>query len=176
MMDEQTIRLLLRVTARVSFLFFLSAFAGAAVSRLWPAPITRWLEENRRGWILAFAASHTVHLTLILALATKLGSAEFLRQVGGWVTLVLGGVGYPLIYGLAVAAAFPNGTKWLRSPGFQALAYYLIWIVFARAFIRRSVHFAFYVPFAFAAIAALLLRLLAAQQARKVAALSTVSR
>jgi methionine sulfoxide reductase heme-binding subunit len=175
-MDEQTIRLLLRITARVSFLFFLSAFVGAALSRLWPAPITRWLDENRRGWLLAFAASHTVHLTLILALATKLGSPEFLRQVGGWVTPVLGGVGYLLIYGLAAAAAIPNGTKWLRSPGFQAFAYYLIWTVFARAFVRRSVHSAFYVQFVFAAIAALSLRLLAGQQARKLAALSTVSR
>jgi sulfoxide reductase heme-binding subunit YedZ len=176
MMDEQTIRLLIRVTARISFLFFLSAFVGDAVSRLWPAPITRWLDENRRGWILAFAASHTVHLTFILALTMKLGSTEFLRQVGGWMVPVVGGIGYLFLYGVAVAAAFPGSVKWLGSPRFQTFAYYLIWFVFANAFVRRSVHLAFYVPFAFVAIAALLLRLLAAQQARKLAALSTVSR
>jgi hypothetical protein len=176
MMDEQTIHLSLRITARISFLFFLGAFVGAAISRLWTAPITRWVDENQRGCILAFAASHTVHLTLILALAMKLGSAEFLRQVGGWLVPVVGGIGYLLIYGLAATAAFPAGAKWLRSPRFQAFAYYLIWIVFSRAFVRRSVHSTFYLPFAFAAIAALLLRLLAALQARKVGALSVVPR
>ena len=123
MMNEQTIHLLLRVTARVSFLFFITAFVGAAISGLWPAPITRWLDENRRGWILAFAASHTVHLTLILALAIKLGSGEFLRQVGGWVVPVLGGIGYLFIYGLATVAAFPGSVKWLASPRLQAFAY-----------------------------------------------------
>ncbi len=175
-MDEQTIRLLLRFTARVSLLFFLGAFVGVAVSRLWPAPITRWLDETRRGWILAFAASHTVHLALIVALAMKLGSTEFLRQVGGWVTPMVGGTGYLFIYGLAADAAFPSSMKWLRSPRFQAFAHYLIWTVFARAFVGRAVHSVFYLPFALAVMAALALRLLAAKQARKVTALSTVSR
>ncbi len=176
-MDEQTIHLLLRATARISFLFFLGAFVGLALSRLWPAPITRWLDENRPRWILAFAASHTVHLALIVALAMKLGSTEFLHQVGGWVTPLVGGAVYLFIYGLAAAAAFPSSMKRLRSPRFQAFAHYLIWTVFASAFVGRSVHSVFYLPFALAVMAALALRLLAAKQARKKGhGLSTVSR
>ena len=173
-MDAQTIHLWLRLTARVSFLFFLGAFVAAALFRLWPSPATGWLAAKRDRSILGFAASHTVHLSFIAVLAIKLGSTEFLRQIG-WVPLVVGGTVYLFIYGLAAAAAFPNSVKPFRSPRFQAFALYLIWTIFALGFASRAVRSAFYLPFALAVMAALALRLLAAKEARKIAALSTAS-
>jgi methionine sulfoxide reductase heme-binding subunit len=68
MMDEMTIRVVIRTTARISFVLFLGAFLGNALYGLVPAPATRWLKANKDGLTLGFAGSHTVHLAFILAL------------------------------------------------------------------------------------------------------------
>ena len=68
MMDETTIRVAIRATARISFVLFLGAFLGDALYRLMPAAATRWLKANKDGFTLGFAGSHTVHLAFIFAL------------------------------------------------------------------------------------------------------------
>jgi len=68
MMDETTIRVAIRATARISFVLFLSAFLGNAFYSLVPAASTRWLKANKDGFTFGFAGSHTVHLAFILAL------------------------------------------------------------------------------------------------------------
>lgn len=173
-MDRQTILLLLRITARVSFLFFLCAFVASALARLWPSSLTRWLDGNKRAWVLSFAASHTVHLALIILLAMNLGRAQFVHNVH-WHAIIIGGSAFVLIYALAAAAAFPNSVKPLQSPRFQAFAYYLFWTIFALAFVGSALRSMFYLPFALAAVAALALRLLAAQRAKKGAAFAAAS-
>jgi sulfoxide reductase heme-binding subunit YedZ len=174
-MDAQTIHLMLRVTARITFLFFFCAFTAPALLTMCPAPSTRWLAERRRRWVLAFAASHTVHLAFIIALAMKPGSMGSVRQFG-WVTLVGGGTVYLFIYALAAAVAFPAKAGCVLSPRFLSFAYYPIWFVFASSYVAGAVRSAFFLPFAVAAITALLLRLLAARQTRRAPALSMVSR
>jgi hypothetical protein len=49
MMDETTIRVAIRATARISFVLFLGAFLGDALYRLMPADATRWLKVTRMG-------------------------------------------------------------------------------------------------------------------------------
>jgi methionine sulfoxide reductase heme-binding subunit len=172
-MEAQTIHLLLRVTARISFLFFLGAFTAPALFAVWPAPVSRWLSEKRRSWILAFAASHTVHLALIVTLAMKLRGTAFLHQVG-WVTLIGGGTVYAFIYVLAAAAASPAGVGRVLSPRFLAFVHYLIWFIFASSFVEGAVRSVFYLPFAATAITALGLRLFRAWQTGRTPALSTI--
>src|ERR1700730_10068122 len=46
MMDEMTIRVALRTTARISFVLFLGAFLGNALYRLLPAAFTR-----KQSWV-----------------------------------------------------------------------------------------------------------------------------
>src|SRR3974377_383352 len=48
-MDEMTIRVAIRTTARISFVLFLGAFLGNALYCLVPAPATRWLKANKDG-------------------------------------------------------------------------------------------------------------------------------
>jgi hypothetical protein len=73
MMDETTIRVAIRATARISFVLFLGAFLGDALYRLMPAAATRWLKAHKDGFTLGFAGSHTVHLAFILALMAAIG-------------------------------------------------------------------------------------------------------
>ena len=64
--DEMTIRVALRTTARISFVLFLGAFLGNALYALVPIPATRWLKANKNAFTLGFAGSHTVHLCSFL--------------------------------------------------------------------------------------------------------------
>ena len=173
-MERDSILLLLRVTARVSFVFFLCAFVAPALARLWPGSFARWLDAKRRAWVLLFAASHTVHLAFIICLVNNLGARQFVRNLHLH-GIIVGGGAFVLIYLLAVAALFPNGVKPLQSPRFQAFAYYLFWLIFAIAFGGSVMKAWFYVVLALAAVAVLVVRLVAAQRAKKAAAVAAAA-
>lgn len=49
-MDEMTMRVAIRGTARISFFLFLGAFLGDSIYRLMPAAATRWLKANKDGF------------------------------------------------------------------------------------------------------------------------------
>ena len=54
-MDETTIRVAIRATARISFVLFLGAFVGNALFCVMPSAATRWLKANKDGFILEIA-------------------------------------------------------------------------------------------------------------------------
>src|ERR1700745_3973782 len=81
MMDETTIRVAIRATARISFVLFLGAFLGNALYRLMPASATRWLKAHKDGFTLGFAGSHTVHLAFILILVAAIGRENVLKGI-----------------------------------------------------------------------------------------------
>jgi hypothetical protein len=116
-MDETTIRMAIRATARISFVLFLGAFLGNALYRLVPASATRWLKANKDGFVLGFAASHTVHIAFILALVAAIGREQVFKGImvvafttgflfiyaqkipttGATINVVSGGQGPPLL-------------------------------------------------------------------------------
>jgi hypothetical protein len=158
-MSEAGLRLVLHTTARITFVFFLCAFAGNAWRDLWPGKLSTWVAKKRDFFLLAAAASHTFHLAAIIAFF----------QVVGWsrlklVTVLGGGFVYLLIYSLAVAAMLRmrrGGPRYLlNSPRFEASALYLIWLIFAIAFVPRVVSgWPAYSFFGVTALAALFTRL-----------------
>lgn len=157
-MDEAAIRLTLRVTARTTFVFFVCAFAGNALRDLFPGKLFIWLAAKRDAFLLAMAASHTVHLAAIIALFQLLGSSRLKLT-----TVLGGGLVYMLIYALAIGAVMRlrglEARSLLGSPGFEAVALYLIWLVFALAFVPRIVSgWPVYSLFSVVALAALLIR------------------
>src|SRR4029077_9132701 len=81
MMDEATIRVPIRATARISFVLFLGAFLGDALYRLMPAAATRWLKAHKDGFTLGFPGSHTVHLAFILILAAAMRRENVLKGI-----------------------------------------------------------------------------------------------
>ena len=137
-MSEAPIHLLLRYTARTTFVFFFFAFTGTALRDLWPTGLTLWLARKRDWFLIAVAISHTLHLAAIIALFQTMGWAKL--QI---TTLVGGGLVYLLIYLLALNAVLRlragqekfllGGTK------SEAVALYLIWLVFALAYIPRII-------------------------------------
>jgi hypothetical protein len=158
-MNEAAIHLLLRYTARTTFVFFALAFTGNALRELWPANFTVWLARKRDWFLIAVAISHTLHLAAIFALFQVIGWAK-LRLL----TVMGGGFVYLLIYGLALNAVARLRSRqqrlFLGSPKLEAVAFYLIWLIFALAFIPRIVSgWPVYSLLGITALAALVLRI-----------------
>lgn len=141
-MDEQTVRILLRLTARISCAFFLVGFAGRAAARVSPTRIMSWLAAIRGEAFLALAWSHTLHLVWIIAgLVVTHGALVHY----GWLTFIFGGLGFACVYTLAmIYNARP--APWNARPLFEAFAGYYVWLIFFAAMAgqaRRSIGHAF---------------------------------
>ena len=148
---------MLHLTARVTFVFFLCAFTGNALRDLRPGRISLWLARRHDHFLVAQAASHTVHLAAIIAFFRLVGWSKLQLAV-----LIGGGSVYLMIYALGVTAL-----NRLRSGGqasgpmrFEGFALYAIWAIFALAFVPRIVSgWPTYSFFGIAAIAALVIRI-----------------
>jgi len=60
------VELALRVTARVSFFYFLLAFVASPLARLAPGAVSTWLVQHRRELGVTFGISMSMHVALIL--------------------------------------------------------------------------------------------------------------
>ena len=60
--------LALRMTARVSLVYFLLAFLAAPLAKFWPGRTVAWLRERRRAFGIVFGLSMTLHVAFILRL------------------------------------------------------------------------------------------------------------
>src|SRR4029077_50617 len=158
-MNEAGIHLLLRITARTTFVFFFFAFTGNALRDLWPGALSSWLARNRDWFLVAMAVLHSVHLAAIIALFQLVGWSRL-----QFVTLLGGAFVYVLIYLLAVNALGRLKSGWetflAGALKFEAAALYLIWLIFAVAFIPRMVSgWPVYSLFGAPALAPLLIRI-----------------
>jgi hypothetical protein len=162
MIDETTIRVAIRATARISFVLFLGAFLGDVFYRLKPAAATRWLKANKDGFILGFAGSHTVHLAFILALMAAIGREHALKRI----MVIAFTTGFLFIYGLAANVLFRHHTFLLSR--FEALAHYYLMALFAVSFTRHAITKPlFYTPLALVAITAIGVRIAVVFHSRK---------
>ena len=162
MMDEMTIRVAIRTTARISFVLFLGAFLGNALYALVPIAATRSLKANKDGFTLAFAGSHTVHLAFILTLVAAIGREHALKRI----MVVAFTTGFLFIYALAAGVLFRHLT--FLSSRFEALAHYYLMTLFAVSFTRHAMtRPLFYTPFVLVAVTAIVVRIAAAVQSRK---------
>jgi hypothetical protein len=167
MMDEMTIRVAIRTTARISFFLFLGAFLGNALYRLVPVAPTRWLKAHKDGFTLGFAGSHTVHLAFILILAAAIGRENVLKGI----MPIPFTVGFLLIYALAAGVLLRHLTFW--SLRFEALAHYYLATLFVVSFTRHAItRPLFYTPFVLVAVTAAGVRIAAAIRSRSVPALA----
>ena len=161
-MDEMTIRMAIRATARISFVLFLGAFLGNAFYSLVPAATTRWLKANKDRFTLGFAASHTVHLAFILTLLAAIGREQAFKGT----MVVAFTTGFLLIYALAAGVLLRR--RPFLSSHLEALAHYYLMVLFAVSFTRHAMtRPLFYTPFVLVAITALGVRIAAAVRSRK---------
>src|SRR5579859_2212530 len=158
--DVPSVMLWLRVTARISAVFLAGAVASAALRMLWPSALTQWMAANRHRFTLLFALSHTLHLMGVATLATLLPAQFFSKK--GLLFEIPGGLGYVLIYYLAWMAFVRRKNPELRDTKMQTIGLYIVWAVFALAFIAGTWRNALiYVPLASMMLLALAARIFA---------------
>jgi sulfoxide reductase heme-binding subunit YedZ len=163
MMDEMTIRVAIRTTARISFVLFLGAFLGDALYRLVPAAATPWLKANKDGFTLGFAGLYTVHLAFILTLVAAIGREHVLKS---WIVVVSFTTGFLFIYALAGGILFRHLT--FLSSHFEALAHYYLMTLFMVGFTLHAItRPLFYTPFILVAVTAIGVRVAVAMRSRK---------
>jgi len=161
-MDEMTIRVAIRATARISFVLFLGAFLANALYSLVPAAATRWLKANKDRFTLGFAASHTVHLAFILTLVAASGREHAFKGT----MVVPFTTGFLFIYALTAGVLFRRRLS--LSSQLEALAHYYLMALFAVSFTRHAIaRPLFYTPFVLIAITALGVRIAAAVCSRR---------
>jgi DMSO/TMAO reductase YedYZ heme-binding membrane subunit len=156
----------IRATARTSVALFTAAFAASALRRRWRTPVTAWLLRNRRQLGVSYAASHFIHLLLIIAVAGW--TVDGFMGVRPMVTIVGGGVAYVFI-ALMTLTSFDTTAAWLGPRNWRRLhvtgAYYN-WFIFAQSFFRMVSKSLIYWPFAALVAGSMLLRWITPATAR----------
>jgi hypothetical protein len=131
-LDPSEVMLWLRITARMSGVLLAASFAASGLRQLWPSALNIYIGASRHRFMLLFALSHTLHLAAIAMLAALLPNQVFAKKnIPG---LVLGVMGYVLIYYLASMAFTARKKPHLPDRKMQTFGLYLLWAVFTLAF------------------------------------------
>ncbi len=155
--DEQSMRIAIRATARTSCILFVSAFIASSVRKIWSNQLSTWLLKNRRYLGVSFAVSHGFHALAIIGLAIVTPHSAVETDHGG-------NLGYLFIIALT-ATSFDRTAKLLSPNAWKILhtvgAYYL-WLALTYPFSmglvdRQSIHI--YLPFVALLVFAVVLRL-----------------
>ncbi len=128
--DVESVRMVIRITARTSLVLFALAFSAQAMMTLWPSSLTRWQRRNRRQIGLAFAVSHTIHAAAILTFARMDPQGFHEHAMTG--TLVSGGIAYAFIVAMA-ATSFDRTAAWIGPDAWRTLHWlggYYLWASF----------------------------------------------
>ncbi len=150
--------IVIRGTARASFVLFLSSFAAEGLHQVWPLPAWRWLSENRGYVFLAFTVSHLYHAAAIISLAVMTEG----ESLGGRldVTHVLGLLTYVSIVALAIGYALRGGAEPDRRPwrSLHIGGLYVIWVAFTFAYVGKALEVPAVIPLAVVSLLAAILR------------------
>ena len=150
--------IVIRGTARASFVLFLSSFAADGLHQIWPVSAVRWLSDNRGYVFLAFTVSHLYHAAAIISLAVMTEG----ESVGGRldVTHVLGTLTYLAIVAIAVGYARCRGADPDRRPWrfLHVGGLYVIWVAFTFAYATKSLETLTVIPLVVVSLLAAILR------------------
>ena len=153
--NEQSMRIAIRLTARTSCMLFLCAFVASPLRYFWSNQLTKWLRVNRRYLGVAMASSHGFHAIAIIGLAILTTDPSLSNNHGG-------NLGYLFIIAMT-ATSFPSTAALLGNRNWQILhtvGMYYLWLAFIYTFshgLEKSL--LIYLPFVSLLAIAFLLRL-----------------
>lgn len=134
--NEETNRLLIRLTARTSAFFFILAFAGNAFHKWQKKSFSWWVFINRKFFGITFAILHLIHLFLIILLQ-KYFHPVF--EMAASSSLISGGLAYlflvlMLMTSFSFFAKMISKTSWKR---LHTVGGYWIWLIFMISYLKR---------------------------------------
>lgn len=157
--NESSLRIAIRFTARSSCILFLLAFCASSLRRIATTPFTRWLLQNRRYFGLSMAISHGFHAIAIAGVAI-LTSENMVRDNH------LATLGYIFIILMSITsfkrpAAILGRRNWRI---LHTVGMYYLWLSFTFSFGKRLTEsWLIYSPFVAVLVLAFIIRLLPAK-------------
>ena len=96
--NNESLMLWARHTARISFAYFLLSFSASSLHYFFSNTLTKFIRYQRRYIGLSFALAHTIHLVALTSFFIVM------EENPGIVTLIGGGLGYVLVYAMALTS------------------------------------------------------------------------
>jgi len=133
--NKETVSLLIRSTAKLSFLLFMSAFVASSLHHYFKNSLTRWLLQNRRYIGVSFAISHYLHLGALILMTLHIDFNVF--EDRGLFKTAFGATAYAFIT-LMTITSFDKTRNLFGAKNWKRLhtvGGYLLWIIFAQSYI-----------------------------------------
>ena len=153
--NEPSLRMAVRATARTSFVLFLAAFVAFALRQIHSNPFAQWLVDNYRYLVISMAVSYGFHAIAIGSLAIAISETNFLYDPGGI-------LGYLFILAMMVTSfdRMSSGFDRRSVKVLHGVGMYYFWLAFTYTFsLRLSDSVPFYLPFVIVLGVAIVLRL-----------------
>ena len=134
--NEESTRLVIRLTARFAVIFFCLAFGASAFHNWLKMSFSWWLFMNRKFWGISFAYIHLVHLGFLFLLQNSFHPVFEQADV---TSLLGGGLAYVFLI-LMLLTSFPffankiSKANWKR---LHTLGGYWIWLIFMISYVKR---------------------------------------
>lgn len=159
--NEEALRLVLRVLARASLVLFFFAFSASSLVQLFDSTGTRWLRRNRRYIGVSFAMCHFIHLGAIVALTNLFPRPFFgkLAPLGMFFSVIT----YLWIAAMA-ATSSDRAVALLGRRSWEVLhliGAYIIWAMFAYSYLEWAFYNIYYTIGSLLVVSSLGLRLIA---------------
>jgi len=164
--DEQSLRQLIRWSARISVSLFCLAFAAKGINFYIQNSFSFWILMNRKYWGISFAIIHLVHLAFLLLLQ---GHFHPVFELADPTSLMAGGLAYLFIL-LMLLTSFPYFSKQLSPRNWKRLhtiGSYWIWLIFMTSYWTRVLTEKEYLPLGLLLVIALLFRIYANWKSRQ---------
>ncbi len=155
---EESIRISIRLSARISFIFFCTAFSASGIQYVWKGPFTFWLLMNRKFMGITFAIIHLIHLGLLAILQLEFHPVFEMADT----TSLLGGGGAYVFVVVMLVTSFDNVKSKISNQmwkGIHTVGAYWIAGVFFVSYAKRAVDEWDYVPLLTLLIVALIFRI-----------------
>ncbi|MFK7773622.1 MAG: hypothetical protein AB8F94_15840 [Saprospiraceae bacterium] len=156
--NEESNRLAIRLTARMSGILFCFAFGASAIHAWFKNSFSWWFFMNRKYWGISFALMHLVHLGFLVSLQ------QYFHPVfeqAATTSLMAGGLVY-LFLNLMLLTSFPFFAKKITSRNWKILhtsGGYWIWLIFMISYAKRVMNGSYeYIPLVLLFVITLLLR------------------
>ena len=137
--SEESTRLCIRLSAKVSLVLFSVAFSASAVQGLLRNAITVWWRMNRRYLGISFAIVHLLHLAFLVLLQQWFHPVFTLAKN---TSLFAGGMAYLFVV-LMLLTSFERFSRYLSKKQWKLLhtvGGWWIWAIFASSYFKRVLH------------------------------------
>ncbi len=156
--EKETVSVLIRSSAKFSFILFMSAFTASSLHHYVKSRFTKWLLVNRRYIGVSFAISHYIHLSMLILMTMHINFNVF--EDRGLFRTAVGATAYAFIT-LMTLTSFDKtrdlfgSSNWKR---IHTIGGYLLWVIFAKSYVLEMTN-PLRIAFASIAVLVFLLRI-----------------